>query len=84
MSAIFSLPDVDQLQLTEAELAGITGTPQHKLQIDWLSANAWSFALTRAGRPVVGRLYANLKLSGIEVSSMTTAQEWAPDMAALN
>ena len=84
MHALLSLPNVDQLQLTEAELSGITGTPQHKLQIDWLNANSWSFALTRAGRPVVGRLYANLKLSGIEVSTMAPAREWEPHMPALN
>lgn len=84
MSALLHLPAVDELQLTEAELAGITGTPQHKLQIEWLKANGWVFTLTRAGRPVVGRLYANLKLANVDVATMAPAAEWTPNAAALN
>jgi hypothetical protein len=84
MTTLLALPEVDQLQLTELELAGITGTPQHKLQVDWLRANAWAFSLTRSGRPVVGRLYANLKLSGVEVKTMIQAEEWTPAMEAIS
>lgn len=84
MHALFNLPAVDELQLTEAELAGITGTPQHKLQIEWLKANGWAFSLTRASRPVVGRLYANLKLANIDLGTMAPSTEWSPNLAALN
>lgn len=84
MSTLLALPPPDELQLTAAELAGITGSPLARLQIEWLKANRWAHTLTRGGEPVVGRLYANLKLSGVEVKTMIQAEEWSPDMAAIN
>lgn len=81
-TALLPLPPRDDLQLSDAELVGITGTNQARLQIEWLKANGWAHATTRAGRPVVGRLYANLKLSGVEVATMITPQEWTPDTGA--
>lgn len=82
--ALLNLPAVDELQLTEAELAGITGSPQYKLQIEWLKANGWAFSLTRADRPVVGRLYANLKLANINLATIAPSAEWSPNVSALN
>ncbi|WP_423600942.1 DUF4224 domain-containing protein [Roseateles sp. MS654] len=84
MQALLNLPSVDQLQLTEAELEGVAGSPQYRLQIEWLKANGWAFTLTRAGRPVVGRLYANLKLANIDTAAMAPSTEWSPDLSALN
>ena len=84
-TALLSLPSVDELQLTEAELGALTGTPQYKLQIEWLKANGWTFTLTRAERPVVGRLYANLRLANLDVSTMSSSSnDWTPNVAALN
>lgn len=83
--ALLSLPSVDELQLTEAELAALTGSPMPKLQIEWLKANGWAHTLTRAERPVVGRLYANLRLANLDVSTMTSSSnDWTPDLSALN
>lgn len=82
-ATLLALPGQDQLQLTPDELAGLTGTPQTALQIDWLRANGWAHTLTRAGKPVVGRLYANLKLSGVEVATMVQPSAWQPNLAAI-
>lgn len=84
MSAtMLPLPSPDELQLTPAELESLTGAAQTALQLDWLRVNGWAFSLTRAGKPVVGRLYANLKLSGVEVATMIAPGSWQPNMAAI-
>lgn len=83
MSAIFELPDGD-LTLNAEQLSSITGARTSSGQLDWLRTNAWKFHTTRAGAPVVGRLYANLKLAGIEASSVVKPEAWTPDFAALN
>jgi hypothetical protein len=83
MTTLLALPAEDELQLTDAELAKLTGTPQHSLQIDWLKGNRWAYTLTRAGRPVVGRLYANLKLSGVEVATIVSPQAFELNFSAI-
>ncbi|MDH4564486.1 DUF4224 domain-containing protein [Pseudomonas sp. BN411] len=45
------------------------------LQIKWLAKNGWQYALTRARRPVVGRVYAQLKLAGVKPSSTNAVAE---------
>lgn len=80
---LLPLPGVDELQLTEAELAGITGATQTRLQVEWLQANGWVYVLTRSRRPVVGRLYANLKLAGVELAGLIGPVEWSPDWSAI-
>lgn len=79
------LPNEGELTLTKAELAGITGSPQARLQVEWLEKNRWRFTLTRAGEPVVGRLYANLKLGGVELAQVTigSTDEWEPNASAI-
>ena len=84
MTTLLALPARDELQLSEDELARLTGTPQTARQLEWLKANGWAYSLTCGRRPVVGRLYANLKLSGVEVATMIQPQEWTPDMMAIN
>lgn len=59
-----------QLQMTsetlsEDELATITGYKTPSFQRQWLTRNAWEYVLTGARRPVVGRVYARLKLAGV-------------------
>ena len=80
---LLDLPAQGELQLTPEELERLTGAAQTALQLDWLRVNGWAFSLTRAGKPVVGRLYANLKLSGVEVATMVTPGSWQPNMAAI-
>lgn len=84
MTSLLNLPAVGELQLSETELEGLVGSPQHRLQIEWLKSNGWAHTLTRGGRPVVGRLYANLRLANVDVATMAPSQEWSPNASALN
>lgn len=66
--------------LTSEELAAITGGMRRKDQVDWLKSNHWIYHTTRAGVPVVGRLYARLKLSGINPSKLAGSGGWDMDL----
>jgi hypothetical protein len=82
MTAIFEL-HLPSETLASEELAEITGARINSGQIEWLTASGWRYHTNRAGRPIVGRLYARLKLAGIEASALTT-QTWQPDFSKLN
>lgn len=74
-----SLPQSETL--SDEELITITGykTPSHQRQ--WLVKNAWAFVLTGAQRPVVGRVYARLKLAGVKPSEVSAiAETWSLDL----
>lgn len=71
--------------LSDDELTVITGykTPSHQRQ--WLLKNSWVFVLTGAQRPVVGRVYARLKLAGVKPSaSNAVAETWTLDLASVS
>jgi hypothetical protein len=68
--------------LAEEELASITGYQMPSRQIQWLTENHWQFVLTGARRPIVGRLYARLKLAGVKPSATNAvAETWTLDLA---
>ncbi len=68
--------------LADEELATITGYQIPSKQIQWLTENHWEFVLTGARRPIVGRIYARLKLSGVKPSAANTVTEtWSLDLA---
>lgn len=68
--------------LTEEELATITGYLIPSKQIQWLAKNQWEFVLTGARRPVVGKVYARLKLAGVRPSAVNAVTEtWSLDLA---
>ncbi|MGU9813158.1 DUF4224 domain-containing protein [Pseudomonas sp. LF052] len=68
--------------LAEEELAAITGYMIRSGQIAWLNRNVWKYVLTRARRPVVGRVYARLKLAGVKPSAENVAAEaWSLDLS---
>ena len=81
MTAIFELP-LPSETLAADELSEITGSKTHDGQRTWLDANRWKYHTNRAGRPIVGRMYARLKLAGIEASALTP-QAWAPDFSGI-
>lgn len=81
MTAIFELP-LPSETLASDELSEITGAKTHDGQRTWLDANRWKYHTSRAGRPIVGRMYARLKLAGIEASALTP-QAWAPDFSGI-
>jgi hypothetical protein len=68
--------------LAEDELVAITGYQRPSMQLDWLNRNGWKYVLTGSRRPVVGRVYARMKLSGVKPSSENIAAEaWSLDLS---
>ena len=64
--------------LSHEELVEITGSAWAAKQIAWLDENGWKHHKNRAGAPIVGRLYARMRLAWITPQA-ATAQAWAPD-----
>lgn len=67
--------------LEDAEVAAITGRPRPKEQRRWLDENGWAYATTAAGHPVVSRIYARLRLAGINPAKQKPAQGWSLDLS---
>ena len=67
--------------LTAEELETISGCCRKVDQIKWLQKNGWTFIKNRAGAPIIGRLYARLRLSGINPASLVSTPTWAPDLS---
>jgi hypothetical protein len=71
--------------LSDDELATITGYKTPSFQRQWLTLNAWEYVLTGAQRPVVGRVYARLKLAGIKPSATNAvAETWTLDLSRVS
>ncbi|WP_397453867.1 DUF4224 domain-containing protein [Pseudomonas sp. NA-150] len=74
--------DFQSETLTEDEMATITGYQTPSRQIGWLQNNGWQHVLTGARRPVVGRVYARLKLAGVKPSPTSAVSEpWTLDLS---
>lgn len=69
MSAIFELP-ISSETLSEDEVSDISGCSRKSDQIEWLTKNGWVFFQNRAGAPKIGRLYARLRMAGINPASL--------------
>lgn len=70
--------------LNQEELDAITGYQIPSRQIQWLSNNGWEYVLTGARRPIVGRIYARLKLAGVKPSTTSAvAETWALDLSKM-
>lgn len=80
MTAIFEFP-LPSETLAAEELAQITGCARKSDQIEWLTCNGWTFHKNKAGEPIVGRMYARLRLAGITPAAMTTTGGWMPDFS---
>lgn len=74
--------EIQSETLSEEELTAITGYQLPSKQIQWLTENRWEFVLTGARRPIVGRVYARLKLAGVKPSaSNAVAETWTLDLS---
>ena len=74
--------EIQNETLTEEELAAITGYLIPSGQIAWLNRNGWKHVLTRSRRPVVGLVYARMKLAGVKPSAENVAAEaWSLDLS---
>ncbi|RQA20089.1 DUF4224 domain-containing protein [Pseudomonas aeruginosa] len=49
-------------------------------QIEWLNRYGWKYAVTAANRPIVGRVYARLKLAGVK-PTMEATEKWSLDLS---
>ncbi|WP_185268925.1 DUF4224 domain-containing protein [Halopseudomonas xiamenensis] len=68
--------------LEEPELVVMTGSKTPKKQIEWLASRGWVFEVNASNRPVVGRIYTRLKLSGVNPTSDTaSAEPWTLDLS---
>lgn len=78
-------PQLASETLSEDELATITGYKTPCFQRQWLTRNEWEYVLTGAQRPVVGRVYARLKLAGVKPSANNAvAETWYLDLSRVN
>lgn len=80
MSTIFEIP-LQSETLSPDEISDISGCSRKGDQIEWLKTNGWLFIQNRAGAPIIGRLYARLRLSGINPASLGTSSGWTPDFS---
>lgn len=62
---------IDSILLVPDEVKAITGRSHRKEQMEWLRSNGWKFAVNAANDPVIGRLYATLKLAGQELGGVS-------------
>ncbi|MDF2792669.1 MAG: hypothetical protein K0S85_422 [Pseudomonas orientalis] len=74
---------------SDDELAALTGYKQRAHQRKWLIDRNWVFIESRGGRPLVGRMYARMKLGMsnpvlIEQSLPPTRPVWTPDFSRVN
>lgn len=83
MTAIFEMPLASET-LSDEELIEITGARRASDQVDWLTANGWKFVKNRRGEPRVGRLFARLKLAGINPATVASQGGWTPDLTSLS
>lgn len=50
--------------LSKEELEAMIGAKSSKKQVEWLASHGWKYELNATQRPVVGRIYARLRLAG--------------------
>jgi hypothetical protein len=68
--------------LPDEDLATITGYQIPSRQLGWLNDNGWKYVLTGARKPIVGRVYARMKLAGVRPSAENVAAEaWSLDLS---
>ena len=70
--------------LTTEELLEVTGYKSPGPQREWLDRNGWVYATTGAGRPVVGRWFARLRMAGVQPTSAGLQPSAKPNFSALN
>jgi len=82
MSAIFEMQFATEI-LGPEEVLQITGCARRNDQISWLDSQGWAYVKTRAGEPIIGRLYARMKLAGISTQLLFAAEAKGPDLSRI-
>lgn len=75
--------------LSDDELAEITGYKIRAYQRRWLKASNWVFIESRGGRPLVGRMFARMKLGMVsptlvDPNPAPAKPAWTPDFSRVN
>ncbi|MCY1298843.1 hypothetical protein D9M69_442920 [compost metagenome] len=71
--------------LSEDELATMICAKRASKQIEWLNSRQWKFELNAAGKPVVGRIYARLRLAGIKPNAASATEvPWTLDLSKVS
>ncbi|WP_025804651.1 DUF4224 domain-containing protein [Pseudomonas chlororaphis] len=75
--------------LSDDELAEITGYKARAYQRRWLDDRNWQYVESRGKRPLVGRMYARMKLGMIspalaDPAPPPAAPAWTPDYSRVN
>lgn len=52
--------------LSPEELMEVTGYKHVASQREWLDKNGWRYVVNAAGRPIVGRWFARMRLAGVQ------------------
>lgn len=73
----------DSELLSADELAEVTGYSHIARQKEWLDKNGWAYVVNAAGRPIVGRWFARLRLAGVQPTVSGLQQAGQPNFAAL-
>lgn len=82
MSAVMQINTPIETEILSAdELAGISGRSYKDDQITWLKSKGWKYDTNAAGKPIVGRLYARMKLAGVELSEALSPVSGMPDFS---
>lgn len=77
--------DIQSEILAEDEISAITGFKLARSQINWLNQHGWHYELTGTRRPVVGRVYARLKLAGVKPNGANAvAETWTLDLSKIS
>lgn len=82
MTALFEMPLATET-LSVEEVQSITGCTRRADQLAWFAIEGWTYFKNRAGEPVVGRLYARLRLAGITPNAMLATGGWVPDFTRM-
>lgn len=82
MSAMFELHLVSET-LNADEMIEISGCHRRADQVAWLDRNRWVYHTNKAGIPVVGRMYARMKMAGINPATLAqpAATGWQADFS---
>lgn len=77
--------DIQSEILAKDEISAITGFKLARSQINWLNQHGWHYELTGTRRPVVGRVYARLKLAGVKPNGANAvAETWTLDLSKIS
>ncbi|CRM84828.1 hypothetical protein GCM10009091_34830 [Pseudomonas brenneri] len=75
--------------LSDDELADLTGYKRRSDQRKWLKDRNWVFVESRGGRPLVGRMFARMKLGMVNATiadqnPAPARPAWTPDFSRVN